>query len=59
MENGFTTVTAQDALHDDRRQLLASNWKVCHQTPQPGIHRIMTPLRLTVVKLREKCPGQG
>ncbi|MFE4368667.1 PASTA domain-containing protein [Streptomyces sp. NPDC056835] len=53
---GFNRIESSDATREDRAQLLAGNWKVCSQIPEPGVHPVTTPVEVTVVRTGEQCP---
>jgi hypothetical protein len=56
--NGYTNFTSHDLI-GTRVQILDSDWKVCTQSPAPGVHPAGTAVSLGVVKTSESCPGQG
>ncbi|WP_326792086.1 hypothetical protein OHA79_10470 [Streptomyces sp. NBC_00841] len=51
-----TSITVTDAGADDRMVLLESNWKVCTQSPSPGVALKGQPVEFTAVKYEESCP---
>lgn len=51
-----TSITVTDAGADDRMVLLESNWKVCTQSPSPGVALKGQPVEFTAVKYDESCP---
>ncbi|MFF1835036.1 hypothetical protein ACFVXE_12655 [Streptomyces sp. NPDC058231] len=51
-----TSITVTDAGADDRMVLLESNWKVCTQSPGPGVALKGQPVKFTAVKYEESCP---
>ncbi|KAF0650299.1 MULTISPECIES: PASTA domain-containing protein [Streptomyces] len=56
-ELGFYTLTSHDALGRGRNQIADRNWKVCSQTPAPGMHSTDTKIDFGTVKLEESCPA--
>ncbi|MGI3224265.1 hypothetical protein ACRJ4B_10290 [Streptomyces sp. GTA36] len=38
--SSFNRISSHDALGSDRNQLLAGNWLVCTQEPDPGSHNL-------------------
>ena len=49
------SVTYVDGTGQKRAVILASNWKVCAQSPQAGEPYAGVPVTLTVVKTDESC----
>jgi hypothetical protein len=49
------SISWHDGTGAGRAVLLPTNWKVCAQSPKPGVRYDGLPVTLTVVKLNEKC----
>lgn len=54
---GFDNLTTEDVTGRDRGQLLASNWKVCTQNPDPAELKTSTEITLGVTRTSQRCPG--
>ncbi|MFD5624851.1 MULTISPECIES: PASTA domain-containing protein [unclassified Streptomyces] len=52
---GFYGLTSSDATGAGRFQVLDRNWRVCSQTPEPGVHPVETTVDFATVKLTESC----
>ncbi|MYR93246.1 PASTA domain-containing protein [Streptomyces sp. ScaeMP-e83] len=50
-----TSITVTDAAQD-RMVLMESNWRVCTQSPSPGVALNGQPVEFTAVKFEEDCP---
>ncbi|MFD7663934.1 hypothetical protein [Streptomyces sp. NPDC059788] len=53
---GFRVLRSHDALGRGRMQALDRNWKVCTQTPGPGVADTRKTVDFGAVKLAETCP---
>ncbi|MGW1145609.1 PASTA domain-containing protein [Streptomyces sp. NPDC002454] len=56
-ELDFFRLTSHDALGRERNQFSDRNWKVCFQSPRPGVHPTDTEVDFGTVKLDETCPA--
>ncbi|OKI00773.1 hypothetical protein A6A06_17730 [Streptomyces sp. CB02923] len=54
---GFRSLRSHDALGRGRMQALDRNWKVCTQTPGPGVTDTRKTVDFGAVKLTESCPA--
>jgi hypothetical protein len=54
---GFFNLASHDALGRGRHQILDRDWKVCFQSPAPGVIQTDSTVDFGVVKLDENCPG--
>jgi hypothetical protein len=54
---GFTQYVTHDASGRMRAQIIYTDWKVCFQTPDPGVLPTTTRVDFGVVKLAESCPA--
>ena len=55
---GFFNLASHDSLGRTRTQILDRNWKVCFQTPAPGLVATDQKIDLGAVKLEEECPAK-
>lgn len=53
---GFYNLREEDASGAGRFLVLDRNWKVCSQSPAPGLYAIDQVVTLRSVKLNESCP---